>query len=139
MLAVLCAALLLTSDLVIDGPPDFVAQVEAGLAALQTIGLDGFVTTHINRVSAGLPPAVAAADGRQAAAWTETPSNSYARTAVRLRYPYALWDHPVEVAAYLVHEATHVYRYRIDPLTWTDEAVPSATELLVRWSLDSRR
>jgi hypothetical protein len=117
----------------IDGSAQFVHNVEAGMAALQSIGLDSYVTTHVSRVDSvmpeGVPPTVAA--------WTDPPSDSYARTTVHLKDPYDLWDQPTEVAAYLAHEATHVYRYRIDPQTWTDEAAPSSVELVVRWSLRS--
>jgi hypothetical protein len=131
MIAALCAAALFASALSIDGPPLFVDQVEHGLDALSTVCLDSYVTTHVSHVVAGLPSGV----GDATAAWTATPADGYARTTVYLRYPYELWASPVEVAAYLVHEATHVYRYRIDPVTWADETAPVSTELLVRWSL----
>lgn len=119
----------------VDGSPPFVQDVQNGMAALATIGLDSYVTSFVNRIDSRLPDSIPASS----LAWTDQPADAYARTTVHLKDPYEPWHQPVEVAAYLIHEATHVQRYRVDPATWTDEAAPTSAELLVRWSLLRRQ
>ena len=70
---------------------------------------------------------------------TDRPPDNYGRATVHLRWPHPVWASPTETAAYLAHEATHVYRYHQDQYTWADEAAPTSVEFVVRWALRSTR
>ena len=131
------------AELDINGPAEFIASMEDGLDALQSIGLRAYVTTQIGTLSADLEPTCTTFTGPQAGqpclTRTDRPPDNYGRATVHLRWPHPVWASPTETAAYLAHEATHVYRYHQDQYTWADEAAPTSVEFVVRWALRSRQ
>jgi hypothetical protein len=117
--------------IVIDGPPEFVQAMRAGLETLDQLGLKTYVETYVRRIDSNFP-ADAPPD---AAMGTERPAYIGARVVVHVRWPSDGWSDPIQVPIVLAHEATHARLWQVHPAVASDETAPDSVGVLVCWML----
>jgi hypothetical protein len=125
----------------IDGPPEFVQDIQAGLAMLETIHLRTYVEMYVWRIQ----PSSGAGWPADAGAAVEYPADRFQRAIVDVRWPpmygqddpilMAELNDPVTVAALLAHEATHQRLNEFDPAHRGDETATRTVQLIVLWEL----
>jgi len=119
------------SAIEIDGPPEFVQDMQAALFQLEFIRLRTYVETYVWRIE----PSSGAGWPADAGGAVVYPPDRFQRALVQVRWPMDGLNDPSTVAALLAHEATHARLNQVDPANRGDETATRSVQLLVLWEL----